>query len=174
MRDCLRDFQDGVFDQHVHTARRSPRPDDDDGRGPILRRAAPPLSVLKEAGPPVSDPLAGGLARTYVITAGRSGAGPHVRLDLVTLIVATGTASAGPSCPTFPGITPEHRAVLAMCPRPLSAAEVSAHLRLPFSATAVLIGDLLRAGAVRERPPVKAATLDPDLLREVIRGLQRL
>ena len=120
----------------------------------------------------MSDPLAGGLARTYVITAGRSGAGPHVRLDLVTLIVATAPNGAG--CPTFPGITPEHRSVLAMCRRPLSAAEVSAHLRLPFSATAVLIGDLLRAGAVRERPPVKAATLDPDLLREVIRGLQRL
>ena len=165
MRDCPR-FQDGTLDQ-AHQAYQTPVTvwPETEPFDPARRRRGAPFRL-------VSDPLAGGLARTYVITAGRSGAGPHVRLDLVTLIVAA--APAGTGCPTFPGMTPEHRSVLAMCRRPLSAAEVSAHLRLPFSASAVLIGDLLRAGAVRERPPVKAATLDPDLLREVIRGLQRL
>lgn len=107
-----------------------------------------------------------GPERIYVITGGRSGPAGPVPLDLVTLIVAR---SAG-----CPGLYPEHRAILRMCRFPLSAAEISAHLRLPFSATAVLIADLLAAGLVVDRKPVRTAIPDPELLREVIRGLQRL
>jgi hypothetical protein len=110
--------------------------------------------------------VAGGPARTYVITGGRSGPGPRTRLDLVTLIVTISESGAG--------LMPEHRTILALCRRPLSAAEISAHLRLPFSAAAVLIGDLAAAGLVAERRPVRAAMTDPAILREVIRGLQRL
>ena len=47
--------------------------------------------------------------------------------------------------------------MLRLCRRPLSVAEVSAHLRLPFSATAVLVADLLRpdwsSSADRSAPP---------------------
>jgi hypothetical protein len=105
--------------------------------------------------------------RIYVITGGRSGPSPQARLDLVTLIVAR--AEAGP------GMAPEHAAILRMCRCPLSAAEISAYLRLPFSATAVLVADLLAYGLVEERKPVKVAALpDQALLEAVIRGLQRL
>jgi hypothetical protein len=113
-----------------------------------------------------ADIVAGQPARTYVITGGRSGPGPRTRLDLVTLIVTVTEAGTG--------LMPEHRIILALCRHPLSAAEVSAHLRLPFSAAAVLIGDLVAAGLVVERRPVRAAVTDPHILREVIRGLQRL
>ena len=108
----------------------------------------------------------GGPERLYVITGGRSGAGPATRLDLVTLIVAT--------APSRAGRIPEHAAILRMCRHPLSVAEISAHLRLPFSATAVLITDLLAVGLVAERQPVKVGIPDPELLKEVIRGLRRL
>jgi hypothetical protein len=89
-----------------------------------------------------------------------------VHLDLVTLIFAVGEIP--------PGLIPEHRAILAMCRHPLSAAEISAHLGMPFSATAVLVGDLLAAGLAAERRPVRSPINDPELLREVIRGLERL
>ena len=121
---------------------------------------AAPTSPGRHGRPP------GGPERLYVITGGRSGPGPVRRLDLVTLIVATAPPSAG----TFP----EHAAILRMCRHPLSVAEISAHLRLPFSVTAVLITDLLTAGLAAERRPVKVGIPDPELLKEVIRGLRRL
>ena len=105
--------------------------------------------------------------RIYVITGGRSGPSPQARLDLVTLIVARSEAS--------PGMQPELASILRMCRSPLSAAEISAYLRLPFSATAVLVADLLAYGLVEERKPIRSDTLpDQELLEAVIRGLRRL
>ena len=91
-------------------------------------------------------------------------------MDLVTLIVSL--AADRPSWRA--GLYPEHTAILRMCRRPLSVAEISSYLRLPYSATAILIADLLTAGLVVDRKPVKVTWHDPDLLREVIHGLQRL
>jgi hypothetical protein len=109
-----------------------------------------------------------GPERIYVITGGRSRpGGPHARLDLVTLIVSRSAAR--------PGMPPEHAAILRMCQCPLSAAEISAYLRLPFSATAILVADLLSYGLVEERKPIRFTALpEPELLEAVIRGLQRL
>ena len=105
--------------------------------------------------------------RIYVITGGRSGPSPQARLDLVTLIVARSAAR--------PGMQPEYAAILRRCRSPLSAAESSAYLRLPFSATAVLVADLLAGGLVEvRRPPAVYPLPDRDLLEAVIRGLQRL
>lgn len=107
-----------------------------------------------------------GPERLYVITRGRAGPSGATRLDLVTLVVAVGGAR--------PGLFPEHAAILRLCRTPLSAAELSAHLRLPFSVTAVLIEDLVYAGLASARAPRHAAAPDPELIREVLRGLQRL
>ena len=119
-----------------------------------------------------------GPERIYVLTGGRGGPSGRTRLDLVTLVVAVGRhwqeGAGQPAPPRHRGLFPEHRAILRYCQRPLSAAELSAHLRLPFSATAVLIEDLLTAGLVRTRVTVSCALPDPDLLEEVLRGLQRL
>ena len=108
-----------------------------------------------------------GPERIYVITGGRSRPGSHARLDLVTLIVSRAAAR--------PGMQPEHAAILRMCQSPLSAAEISAYLRLPFSATAILVADLLSDHLVEERKPVRFTALpDQELLEAVLRGLQRL
>lgn len=104
------------------------------------------------------------LERVYVITGGR--AAPPSDLDLVALIVAADSAP--------PGLSPERAAIMRLCRRPLSVAELSAHLRLPFSATAVLVADLLTAGLARQRRPVRPAHVDPELLKQVINGLRRL
>lgn len=110
----------------------------------------------------------------YVVTGGGDGAGasdPDLVLDLVTLVVARSTPAAG--------MRPEQAAIVRMCRRPLSMAEISAHLDLPFSAVSLLVAGLVADGHVQ----VRAARADrrtdasePDLetLKALIDGLQRL
>ncbi|MCQ4208015.1 MULTISPECIES: DUF742 domain-containing protein [Streptomyces] len=134
----------------------SPRPPD-----PPFREQ-PPQRERRSAqdGKPV-DP-----ERLYVITGGTDGA-ERAPLDLVTLIVAR----ADPP----PSAAPEQAAVLRMCRTPLSTAEISAYLNLPFSVVTVLLGELLAAELVQARAPViRGATADRSLLEAVMHGLQKL
>ncbi|MEU6402757.1 DUF742 domain-containing protein [Streptomyces sp. NPDC046985] len=102
--------------------------------------------------------------RLYVV-AGADGA--RAALDLVTLIVARAEAP--------PSATPEQTALLRLCAAPLSVAELSAYLGLPFSAVTVLVTDLLTAETVQARAPiVRQALPDRSLLEAVMHGLQRL
>ncbi|MEW1830844.1 DUF742 domain-containing protein [Streptomyces sp. NPDC088196] len=112
-----------------------------------------------------------GLERYYVLTGGRSGPGGSASsLDVATLVVAR----AAP----VPGMQPEHEEILRRCRRPLSVAELCAHLGLPFNILAVLLADLLEADRVEARDPIPAhgTGSGPDLalLEEVLSGLQRL
>lgn len=106
----------------------------------------------------------------YIVTGGRTEAGGARVLDLVTLIVAR----AEPK----PGMRPEHISILRMCANPLSVAELSAYLNLPFSAVHVLLSDLLAESLVEARQTRAADTTaaDPDveILKALIDGLQRL
>ncbi|MCX3063951.1 DUF742 domain-containing protein [Streptomyces beihaiensis] len=104
--------------------------------------------------------------RLYVITGGTDGT-ERAPLDLVTLIVARGDPP--PSAP------PEQAAVLRMCRTPLSTAEISAYLNLPFSVVTVLLGELLAADLIQARAPViRGAVADRSLLEAVMHGLQKL
>lgn len=103
--------------------------------------------------------------RLYVITGG-DGA-ERAPLDLVTLIVtrAQPSPTAGPEC----------SAVLRLCRRPLSVAELSAYLRLPFSVVTVLLTELLAEDLVQAHEPVVRSELpDRSLLEAVMHGLQKL
>ena len=74
-----------------------------------------------------------------------------------------------------PSATPEQAALLRLCVAPLSVAEVSAYLSLPFSVVTVLITELLTAELVQARSPiVRKALPDRSLLEAVMHGLQRL
>ncbi|MEU6667703.1 DUF742 domain-containing protein [Streptomyces sp. NPDC046727] len=102
--------------------------------------------------------------RLYTI-AGSDGA--RAELDLVTLIVAR-------SAPR-PTASPEEASVLRLCLAPLSVAELSAYLQLPFSAMTVLITELIEAELVQARAPiVRQAVPDRSLLEAVMHGLQKL
>ncbi|MEU2224531.1 DUF742 domain-containing protein [Streptomyces sp. NPDC018347] len=93
--------------------------------------------------------------------------GGRADLDLVTLVVARSAPPVSAS--------PEAAAVLRLCTAPLSMAELSAYLRLPFSAMTVLITELITAELVRTRAPiVRQAVPDRSLLEAVMHGLQRL
>ncbi|MCX4452942.1 DUF742 domain-containing protein [Streptomyces sp. NPDC059837] len=105
--------------------------------------------------------------RLYLLTGG-GGEGERADLDLVTLIVARADA---PSTTT----QPEQSVLLRLCQAPLSVAELSAYLNLPFSVVTVLLTELLAAGLVQARAPiVRSALPDRSLLEAVMHGLQKL
>lgn len=102
-----------------------------------------------------------------MLTGGGEG-GDRADLDLVTLIVAR----ADPPAPTT---QPEQSVLLRLCKAPLSVAELSAYLNLPFSVVTVLLTELLTAELVQARAPiVRSALPDRSLLEAVMHGLQKL
>jgi hypothetical protein len=124
------------------------------------RDPAPEPATPQEGEGKVKNP-----ERMYVV-AGPDG--ERAELDLVTLIVARATDPP-------PSASPEQAAVLRLCAAPLSVAELSAYLHLPFSAMGVLLTELLTAELVKARAPiVRQARTDRSLLEAVMNGLQRL
>ncbi|MDJ0466726.1 DUF742 domain-containing protein [Streptomyces sp. H27-C3] len=120
-----------------------------------------PRRERREPEPELDDP-----ERLYVITGGPDGAA-RAPLDLVTMVV---------SCtePT-PTVQPEQAAILRLCRAPLSVAEISAYLSLPFSVVTALLTELLSTQLVESRAPVvRAALPDRSLLEAVMHGLQKL
>ncbi|MGQ4416480.1 DUF742 domain-containing protein [Streptomyces sp. SAS_269] len=130
-------------------------------RPPQLPTPPPPPPAKAADGPE----LPRNPERLYTIAGPADGA--RAELDLVTLIVAH-------FAPT-PSASPEQAAVLRLCTAPLSVAELSAYLNLPFSATTVLLTELITAELVQARAPiVRQALPDRSLLEAVMHGLQRL
>ncbi|MEU0100190.1 DUF742 domain-containing protein [Streptomyces sp. NPDC006267] len=120
-----------------------------------------PRRERREADPDLYDP-----ERLYVIT-GDLDDSERAALDLVTMVVA----QAEPS----PTSQPEQAAILRLCQAPLSVAEISAYLGLPFSVVTSLLSDLLAAELIESRAPIVRATLpDRSLLEAVMHGLQKL
>ncbi|MFI8811665.1 MULTISPECIES: DUF742 domain-containing protein [unclassified Streptomyces] len=120
-----------------------------------------PRRERRKADPALSDP-----ERLYVITGELDGDG-RASLDLVTMVVAH--AEPTPTC------QPEQAAILRICRAPLSVAEISAYLSLPFSVVTSLLTDLLATELIESRAPlVRAALPDRSLLEAVMHGLQKL
>jgi hypothetical protein len=120
-----------------------------------------------QAGPPNEGKNEKAPERLYVLTGGGEG-GDRAPLDLVTLIVARADSSP-------PTSQPEQSALLRLCKAPLSVAELSAYLNLPFSVVTVLLTELLAAELVQARAPiVRSALPDRSLLEAVMHGLQKL
>jgi hypothetical protein len=107
------------------------------------------------------------MVRPYAAVGGRTQ--PKHRLDMITMIVATGG-------PPSAGTGPHHAQALAACAQPSSVAEISARLRLPAAVTKIIISDLMDSGAVITRDPGAFASAhhDRDILQAVLNGLQSL
>jgi hypothetical protein len=110
------------------------------------------------------DGDAGRLVRPYAVTNGRTS--PSLRLDLMSMVVATGRGAAG-------ALEPDHAQILGLCERPASVAEIAARVRLPATITKVLLSDLADCGAVRTALPAAAGAPDVTLLEKLLDGLQR-
>jgi Protein of unknown function (DUF742) len=111
------------------------------------------------------DGDAGRLVRPYTVSNGRTS--PSTKLDLLSMVVATGNVSQG-------NLEPDHVQILALCHQPASVAEIAARLRLPAVVTKVLLSDLVDCGAVTAGSPRPAAdTPDRLFLERVLDALQR-
>ncbi|MBT2403115.1 MULTISPECIES: DUF742 domain-containing protein [unclassified Streptomyces] len=101
----------------------------------------------------------------YVITGGPGSSAKT--FNLVTLIAARSEPE--------PAMQPEQAAILSMCTYPLSVAEVSAYLSLPFSVVTVLLSKLVDDERVEAIAPVPVAAYpERGLLEAVIHGLRKL
>jgi hypothetical protein len=138
---------------------------------PPQRRRRFPKEAPEEKPPPPAEGQGGqgqGIdpERLYVVT-GQAEDGDRAELDLVTLIVADADAP--------PAAQPEQSALLRLCRAPMSVAELSAYLNLPFSVVTVLLTELLTAELVKARSPIVRSELpDRSLLEAVMHGLQKL
>jgi hypothetical protein len=117
------------------------------------------------------DEEAGPVVRPYALTRGRTRPPTREGFDLIAIIAAAATASFAP-----PGAGPEHLAILELCVRPHSVAEISAKLRLPLGVVRVLLGDLLDHGLIVVRKPAVTNHQTPNehVLKEVLHGLKAL
>ncbi|OIV38286.1 multi-component regulatory system-3 [Mangrovactinospora gilvigrisea] len=116
---------------------------------------------------PWVDDDAGRLVRPYAISNGRTR--PATRLDLITLVMATGSSPRGVD------LGPDHNSALRLCRGPMSVAEIAAHLRLPAVVAKVLLADLVECGALIARAPelVTATPVNRPVLEAVLDGLRR-
>ena len=107
--------------------------------------------------------------RLYTVTGGRSHTDESA-MDMVTLIVS--------ECDPAPGMQSEHAKILQMCRQPMAVVEISSELRLPISVVRILLCDLLDTGRITARhppkAPAKAQLPDPEILEQVLVGLQNL
>lgn len=114
------------------------------------------------------DEAAGPLVRPYTITRGRT-PDPEAELDLATQVMAI------PSTRDTLGLTPEHQAVLKLCTRPFSVAELAVYIKVPIAVVKVLCSDLIERGNVIVRSPSQPEQApDYELLQAVLDGLEKL
>jgi Protein of unknown function (DUF742) len=114
--------------------------------------------------PPADDPEPPA-PRPFVITAGRvSTVDPDIGME--TQVTRRPGALPAP-------LPPESRAIVALCERPLSVAEISAKLRMHLGVTRILVGDLRAAGQL-DVHVVTSDFPDPDTIMRVIRGLRAI
>jgi hypothetical protein len=115
------------------------------------------------------DEAAGPVVRPYAMTSGRTRPTTG-EFDLISLVMATRPVSA-----TDVGLGPEHMAIIRLCRRPLSVAEVAAHVDLPIGVVRVLLGDLLDRELIFVRVPQPATELpSEEVFKAVINGLRAL
>lgn len=111
----------------------------------------------------------GPVVRPYAVTSGRTRPAKGT-FDLVSVIRATRAVSA-----LDPGHSPEQLAVLRMSQRPISVAEVSAHLDLPLSVVRVVLGDLLHHELIVVRQPqFPGRRISDEILEAMLDGLRAL
>jgi hypothetical protein len=90
------------------------------------------------------------------------------KLDLVTILVATGRSASE-------RLAPEQRRLLTLCRRPCTLADLASELDLPLGVVQVLLGDLHHNGLVEVRvPDLPAEQPDRRLLMRVLNDLRAL
>jgi Protein of unknown function (DUF742) len=124
---------------------------------------------MRSAGDRWLDEEAGAVVRPYALTRDRTRP-TGGRLDLIALITAVSNVQSSEF-----GLGPEHRALLRICRRPASVADLAADLDLPVGVIRILLGDLRERGLISVHDPIPAGRLPGRrILQEVVDGLRRL
>lgn len=107
--------------------------------------------------------------RPYALTGGRTRGRRELHVE--TLI-----SVPDPDPEYAAALLPESREVYEQAHRPISLAELSAHLDVPLGVVRVLVSDLASEGAVFVHPTGGGQVYrhDPDVLERVLDGLNRL
>ncbi|OKI17771.1 hypothetical protein A6A08_25500 [Nocardiopsis sp. TSRI0078] len=100
------------------------------------------------------------------MTRGRTRPSTGPRLDLVTIVVTARDLKERDR-------EPEQEAIVRLCHRPISVAEISARLDIPLTVVRVLLGDLLADGDVRTRATMTQLP-EKKVLQAVLDGIRRL
>ncbi|NYH50808.1 hypothetical protein HNR06_000397 [Nocardiopsis arvandica] len=152
---------------------RAPDPGGDPADQAPGRRLAPwhrgrghPTSEGPSLGVALGDAPTGPLVRPYTMTRGRTRPSTGPRLDLVTIVVTARDLKER-------NREPEHEAIMRLCHRPISVAEISARLDIPLTVVRVLLGDLLADGDVRTRATMTQLP-EKKVLQAVLDGIRRL
>ncbi len=144
-------------------AERGPSSVDLLGVAPLSRPDGRP-SVIRP-GERTTLPWASAIVRPYAHTRGRTRAGYDLALEA---LVSTSRWAARDGTQTTQG-----RAIIELCARPRSVAEVAALMSVPLGVARVLLGDLATNGTVVVHPTAGVAP-DLEFMRRVLVGLRRL
>jgi hypothetical protein len=137
---------------------------------PFLAVPLPEPAPLPGPDPP-ADPGSPAL-RPFVLTSGRVlGTDSDIRLE--TQVTARPDAG-GPAPDALHRLTPERQAIVALCARPVSVAEISARLHLHLDVTRILVDDLRTAGYLDVHARDVANPHAPETIMRVIHGLRAL
>jgi hypothetical protein len=113
------------------------------------------------------DDNAGPIVRLYAMTGGRASTTDR-EFTVSTMVTRAGDRTAGADLPA------EKSAILRLCTRALSVAEIAAHLSLPLGTVDVLLSDLRRAGLVQTPEKPAEGHLSADVMRRLRDGLLAL
>lgn len=117
---------------------------------------------------PITDPV----VRPYALTGGRTQPAGGAFLDLLAVVVTAGSPAA-PGDPA--GLSPEHRAIVGLCHKPVTVADLAADIALPLGVVRVLLDDLVVQGLINALPPwSQGEQPSAGLLKEVLHGLRAL
>ena len=108
--------------------------------------------------------------RPYALVGGRTRAGSDAPLPVEAVIVTDLSVDAS-------ALQLEPAAIVRLCQRPNSVAEISARLHVPVGVVRVLVADLAAEGHVHVNLPLDAragSTVALDLLERVLAGLEAL
>jgi hypothetical protein len=110
------------------------------------------------------------LVRPYALVRGRTRTDTSAAIPVESIVV---TEAGGDGAE----LVLERFAIVQLCRRPHSVAEVSAHLRLPVGVVRVLVADLAAEGLVHVNLPLDPradGVVDRTLLERVLAGLEAL
>jgi Protein of unknown function (DUF742) len=116
------------------------------------------------------DKDAGPVVRPYALTKGRTrpGRADLGLIDLVSAACRTATDVRGL------GLGPEHKALIRLCQRPATVADLASEIDLPLGVVRVLLSDLCDSGLVSVVSSAQDDGPDENVIRSVLDGLRAL